>query len=81
MNRRTVDQVRDPFFIHELVFVRLAVAGEATANFAVSFWFWGLTESESWRNHRIANPNNFPLMIHLSRRMLQQRIEERNWQN
>ena len=52
VNRRTIDLVRDPFFIYELVFVRVAGAGQATGYFAVSFWIWGLTESESWRNHQ-----------------------------
>ena len=52
VNRPTIDLVRDPFFIYELVFVRLAGAGQTTGNCAVSRCFWGLTESESWRNHQ-----------------------------
>ena len=51
VDRHTIDQVRDAFLIHELVFVRLAGAGQATGNFAVSFWFRRLTKSEDWRNY------------------------------
>ena len=52
VNRHTVDYVRDSFFVHEFVFVRLDTAGQATGNCAVSFLFRGLTESESGRNHQ-----------------------------
>jgi hypothetical protein len=52
VNRRTIDDVRDSLFIHELVFMTAASAGQATGNCLVSFCFWGLTESESWRNHQ-----------------------------
>jgi hypothetical protein len=40
VNRHTIDLVRDPLSIRESVFVRLAGAGKATGNSAVSFLFW-----------------------------------------
>jgi hypothetical protein len=40
VKRCTIDNVRNPLFIRESVFVRLASAGQATGNFAVSFGSW-----------------------------------------
>ena len=52
VNRHAINNVRDSTFIHESILVRLACVGQATGDCAVSFWFWGLTESKSWRNHQ-----------------------------
>ena len=63
VNRCTVDDVRDSLFVHELVFMTAAGAGQATGNCLVSFWVWGL--SKNWRNHQNASINRLPLMTHL----------------
>ena len=52
VNSHAIDQIRDSLFIHELVFVRVVGAAQATGYFAVSSWFWRLAESENWRNYQ-----------------------------
>lgn len=42
-----IDYVADSFFIRESVFVRSAVAGQATGNCLVSLWLRGLAETNS----------------------------------